>query len=53
MWVPRRMVNTGADTVSQIASVAHVVSRVQGVPVEEVATAAWRNTMRVFFPREQ
>lgn len=33
-------------------SVAYVVAQVKGVSVEELAEAAWKNTMDVFFPEE-
>ena len=37
----------------EVGVIAHVVASVKGVPVEEVADAAWANTIKLFYPHEQ
>jgi len=36
----------------EVAVIAHVVASVKGVPIEEVAEAAWANTVKLFYPDE-
>lgn len=38
---------------SQVTAVAYVVAQAMGLPVEQVARAAWENTVRVFFPHRK
>jgi Tat protein secretion system quality control protein TatD with DNase activity len=35
-----------------VGAIAYIISRIKGIPVEEVALAAWHNTMNVFFSNE-
>ncbi|KAJ9103742.1 hypothetical protein QFC21_002202 [Naganishia friedmannii] len=43
----------GRNEPADIGAVAYVVAQVMGKPVEEVAQAAWENTVKVFFPHRK
>ena len=34
----------------EVGIIAHVVARIKGVSMEEIAEAAWENTLRLFYP---
>lgn len=36
----------------KVGAIAYIVAGVKGLSVEEVAAAAWQNTMRLFYPDE-
>lgn len=42
----------GRNEPAEVVTIAHIVASIRGLPVEEVAKAAWENTMKVFFPGE-
>lgn len=37
----------------QIRVIAHIVAKVKGIALEELAQAVWDNTTRLFYPGDQ
>lgn len=42
----------GRNEPVEVVTIAHVLAGIRGEPVEQVAKAAWDNTIKVFFPSE-
>lgn len=36
----------------QVRVIAHIVASIKGIPIEEVAEAAYENSLRLFWPSE-
>ncbi|KAL1408307.1 hypothetical protein Q8F55_005113 [Vanrija albida] len=42
----------GRNEPAEVITIAHIVAGIRGIPVEELATAAWDNTLRLLYPAE-